>query len=131
MATDEVILAKISQSSTLQGFLQIGEKNYSLNHLSVAKSKIPVRRPTTRGGVYFSDTTAYKVKASTKDLSVISEIPKVMLGPNTDFKPIQIKASLQLDGTTRTVTLVTHLTNTMNSKTMVELNLIVDNVQLE
>jgi len=27
--------------------------------------------------------------------------------------------------------LVTHLTNTMSSKTMVELNLIVDNVQLE
>ena len=131
MTTDEVILAKIAQSSNLQGFLQVGEKNYSLNYLSVTKSKIPVRRPTTRGGVYFSDTTAYKVKASTKDLSVISEIPKVMLGPNTDFKPIQIKASLQLDGTTRTVTLVTHLTNAMNSKTMVELNLIVDNVQLE
>jgi len=130
MATDEVILAKISQSN-LQGFLQIEEKNYSLNHLSVTKSKIPLRRPTTRGGVYFSDTTAYKVKASTKDLSVISEIPKVMLGPNTDFKPIQIKASLQLEGTTRKVTLVTHLTNTMSSKTMVELNLIVDNVQLE
>ena len=131
MTTDEVILAKISQSSNLHGFLQIGEKNYSLNHLAVTKSKIPVRRPTTRGGVYFSDTTAYKVKASTQDLSVISEIPKVMLGPNTDFKPIQIKASLQLDGTTRTVTLVTHLTNVMSSKTMVELNLIVDNVQLE
>ena len=130
MTTDEVILTKISKSN-LQGFLQIGEKNYSLNHLSVTKSKIPVRRPTTRGGVYFSDTTAYKVKASTKDLSVIREIPKVMLGPNTDFKPIQIKASLQLDGTTRAVTLVTHLTNAMNSKTMVELNLIVDNVQLE
>ena len=128
---DEAILAKISQSSDLQGFLQIGERDYSLNHFSVTKSKTPVRRPTTRGGVYFSDTTAYKIKASTEDLSVISEIPKVMLGPNTDFKPIQIKASLQLDGTTRAVTLVAHLTNTMNSKTMVELNLIVDKVQLE
>ena len=131
MTADEAILAKISQSLDLQGFLQIGEKNYSLNHLSIAKSKIPVRKPTTRGGVYFSDTTAYKVKASTNDISIISEIPRVMLGPNTDFKPIQIRTSLQLGGTTRTVTLVTHLTNAMNSEKMVELNLIVDNVQLE
>src|SRR5713226_5196764 len=131
MAMDEILLAKISEILAIQGTLRIDEKDYALEQFSVTKSKIPVRRPTTRGGVYFSDTTAYKVKASTQDLSVISEIPKVMLGPNTDFKPIQIKASLQLDGTTRTVTLVTHLTNVMSSKTMVELNLIVDNVQLE
>ena len=131
MIAGEVILSKISQSSDLQGFLQIREKDYSLNHFSVTKSKIPVRKPTTRGGVYFSDTTAYKVKASTKDLSIIDEIPKVMLGPCTDFKPIQIRATLELDGTTRTVTLVAHLTHAMKSKTMVELNLIVDKVQLE
>ena len=131
MATDEFILAKISESSALQGSLRIGGKGYSLNHFSVTKSKIPVRKPTTRGGVYFSDTTAYKVKASTQDLRVISEIPKVMLGPNTDFKPIQIQTSLQLDGKARSVTLVTHLTNAMNNKTMVELNLIVDKVHLQ
>ncbi len=131
MTIDETILAKISRISDLQGLLQIEQKNYSLNHISVTKSKIPVRKPTTRGGVYFSDTTAYKVKASTSDISILSEIPKVMLGPNTEFKPIQISTNLQLDGETRTVTLVTHLTNAVNSKTMVELNLIVDKIQLE
>jgi len=131
MATDDALLSKISKISELRGTLQIDKKNYSLEQFSVRKSKIPVRKPTTRGGVYFTDTTAYKVKASTQDLSIIDKIPKMMLGPNTDFKPVVIKTNLQLDGINRRLTLITHLTNTMNSKTRVELNLIVDKVNLK
>ena len=131
MATDDALLSKISKISELRGTLQIDKKNYSLEQFSVRKSKIPVRKPTTRGGVYFTDMTAYKVKASTQDLSIIDKIPTMMLGPNTDFKPVVIKTDLQLDGTNRRITLITHLTNTMNSKTRVELNLIVDKINLE
>ncbi len=128
---DEILLAKISEILAIQGTLRIDEKDYALEQFSVTKSKIPVRRPTTRGGVYFTDTTAYKVKAITNDLSIIEKIPKLMLGPNSDFKPIQIKADLQLDGLNGRLTLIAHLTNAMNSKTKVELNLIVDEVNLE
>ncbi len=128
---DEILLAKISEILAIQGTLRIDEKDYALEQFSVTKSKIPVRRPTTRGGVYFTDTTAYKVKAITNDLSIIEKIPKLMLGPNSDFKPIQIKADLQLDGLNGRLTLIAHLTNAMNSKTKVELNLIVDKVNLE
>lgn len=131
MAMDEILLAKISEILAIQGTLRIDEKDYALEQFSVTKSKIPVRRPTTRGGVYFTDTTAYKVKAITNDLSIIEKIPKLMLGPNSDFKPIQIKADLQLDGLNGRLTLIAHLTNAMNSKTKVELNLIVDKVNLE
>ena len=131
MATDDALLSKISKISELRGTLQIDKKNYSLEQFSVRKSKIPVRKPTSRGGVYFTDMTAYKVKASTQDLSIIDKIPTMMLGPNTDFKPVVIKTDLQLDGTNRRITLITHLTNTMNSKTRVELNLIVDKVNLQ
>jgi len=131
MAMDEILLAKISEILAIQGTLRIDEKDYALEQFSVTKSKIPVRRPTTRGGVYFTDTTAYKVKAITNDLSIIEKIPKLMLGPNSDFKPIQIKADLQLDGLNGRLTLIAHLTNAMNSKTKVELNLIVDEVNLE
>jgi len=131
MTADDALLSKISKISQLRGTLQIDKKDYSLEQFSVRKSKIPVRKPTTRGGVYFTDMTAYKVKASTQDLSIIDKIPTMMLGPNTDFKPVVIKTDLQLDGTNRRITLITHLTNTMNSKTRVELNLIVDKVNLQ
>jgi hypothetical protein len=131
MAMDEILLAKISEILALKGTLCIDEKDYTLEQFSVTKSKIPVRRPTTRGGVYFTDTTAYKVKAITHDLSIIEKIPQLMLGPNSDFKPIQIKANLELDGLNGRITLIAHLTSAMNSKTMVELNLIVDKVTLE
>ncbi|MBI3623687.1 hypothetical protein HY212_06445 [Candidatus Pacearchaeota archaeon] len=92
---------------------------------------MPVRKPTTRGGAYFSDTTAYKIKATTNDLSLIPLISKVMLGPNTDFKPLEIKTNLNIDGKSCNIILTTHLTNTMNSGTKLELHLIVDKTKLE
>ena len=131
MATDDALLSKISEISELHGTLYIDQKGFSLERFSVKKSKIPVRKPTTRGGVYFTNTTAYKAKASTRVLSIIDEIPKMMLGPSADFKPILIKTDLQIDGVKRRLTLITHLTNTMNNKTKVELNLIVDKINLE
>ncbi|MBI3639421.1 MAG: hypothetical protein HY223_03810 [Thaumarchaeota archaeon] len=106
-------------------------KEYRLEQTRVAKSSIPVRKPTTRGGVYFSDTTAYKIKATTNDLSLIPLISKVMLGPNTDFKPLEIKTNLNIDGKSRNIILTTHLTNTMNSVTKLELHFIVDKTKLE
>ncbi|MBI1827962.1 MAG: hypothetical protein HY222_04560 [Thaumarchaeota archaeon] len=111
--------------------LYLDGKEYPLDQVNMAKSSIPVRKPTTRGGVYFSDTTAYKIKAITNDLSLIPLISKVMLGPNTDFKPLEIKTSLNIDGKQYDIILVTHLTNTMNSSTKLELHLIVDKTKLE
>src|SRR5207245_4564550 len=114
MAMEEILLAKISEILALQGTLCIDEKDYALEQFSVTKSSIPVRKPTTRGGVYFTDTTAYKIKAATFDLSLISLISKVMLGPNADFKPLKIKTSLSIDGQNRNIILTTHFTNIMN-----------------
>jgi hypothetical protein len=54
-----------------------------------------------------------------------------MLGPNTDFEPILVKTSLNVEGKNNLVILTTHLTNTANTKEMVELNLIVDKVELK
>ena len=131
METDEKILSTLISTQKIKYHLNIDGKEYPLENVSVAKSSIPVKRPTIRGGVYFSDTTAYKVKATTKDLSLIPFISKVMLGPNTDFKPLEIKTNLDLDGKYHAVTLVTHLTNTMNTSTRLELHLIVDKTKLE
>lgn len=124
------ILDKMSQAR-LQYVLHVYDKVFNLEVVSLAKSKIPVRKPTTRGGVYFSDTTAYKMKAKTNDVSIIELLPKLMLGPNTEFGSIEVKTNLELDGVKRGITLTTHVANTMNTKTTVELNLIVDKISLD
>jgi hypothetical protein len=129
MDASEELLAKISQLN-LSYTLHVDGKTLSLENVSLAKSKIPVRKPTTRGGVYFTDTTAYKMKATTTDLSIIDLLPKLMLGPNTEFGSLEVKTSLELDGKKREITLVTHVANTMNTKNTVELNLVVDKISL-
>ena len=131
MEIDENILSKLIQEDNIKYSLFLDGKEYHLDQISMARSSIPVRKPTTRGGVYFSDTTAYKIKAATNDLSLIPLISKVMLGPNTDFKPLEIKTTLDVDGKNRNIILTTHLTNTMNSSTKLELHLIVDKTKLE
>ncbi len=130
MENDEEILTKISHTK-LHYTLHVDGKVFILEDVSLAKSKIPVRKPTTRGGVYFSDTTAYKMKAATNDLSIIELLPKLMLGPNAEFRSLEVKTNLELNGMKRDITLITHVANTMNTKTMVELNLIVDKISLD
>lgn len=127
---DEEILAKLSQLS-LSYTLHVDGKIFNLEKVSLVKSMIPVRKPTTRGGVYFTDTTAYKMKAVTHDLSIIELLPKLMLGPNPEFRSLEIKTNLDLNGTKRDIILETHVANTMNTKDTVELNLIVDKISLE
>jgi|SRR6185312_2765490 len=131
MMENEDVLIKLSEAQNLSCVIHVEEKPYQVQKISIAKSTIPVRKPTTRGGVYFTDTSAYKIKAITGDLSISSEIPKLMLGPNTDFKPIFVKTELSIGGTKQHVTLTVHLTNAVNTKDHVELNLIVDKVDLQ
>jgi len=128
---NEDVLISMTGMTDLAGMLAVGDKQYQVQSMSIAKSTIPVRKPTTRGGVYFTDTTAYKIKASTHDLSIMPEMPKLMLGPNTDFMPILLKTTVLMSGKENQVTLVTHLTNAVNTKEKVELNLIVDKVDLK
>ncbi|WP_245867387.1 hypothetical protein [Candidatus Nitrosotalea bavarica] len=130
MLENEDVIIKVSEAQNLSYVINIEEKSYPVQKISIVKSKIPVREPTTRGGVYFTDIEAYKIKAIT-DLSIKNEIPKLMLGPNTDFKPILIKTSLKIDGKEHLIILTTHLTNTVNTKETVELNLIVDKLDLK
>ena len=131
MIENEDVLIKLSETQNLLGTIHVEEKSYQVSKMSIVKSTIPVRKPTTRGGVYFTDTSAYKIKAVTSDIAISSEIPKLMLGPNTDFKPFFVKIELAVGGTRQPVTLTVHLTNAVNTKDHVELNLIVDKVDLK
>ena len=131
MEIDEGILSKLTEIHDSKYVLFLYGKKYPLLDVSVVKSSIPVKKPTTRGGVYFSDTAAYKIKATSIDMSLVPLISKVMLGPNTDFKPLKIKTNLDVNGQPRNIVLITHLTNTVNSSTKLELNLIVDKTELD
>jgi|SRR6476646_9120917 len=131
MIENEDVLIKLSETQNLSGTIHVVEKSYQVSKMSIVKSTIPVRKPTTRGGVYFTDTSAYKIKAVTSDIAISSEIPKLMLGPNTDFKPFFVKTELTVGDTRQPVTLTVHLTNAVNTKDHVELNLIVDKVDLK
>lgn len=130
MLENEELLKLVSGAQDLSYVIHIEEKSYPVLNISIVKSKIPVREPTTRGGVYFTDVEAYKIKATT-DLSIKNEIPKLMLGPNTDFKPILIKTRLKIENSDKSVIITTHLTNAVNTKDSVELNLIVDKLDLK
>lgn len=131
MIENEDVLIKLSETQNLLGTIHVEAKSYQVSKMSIVKSTIPVRKPTTRGGVYFTDTSAYKIKAVTSDIAISSEIPKLMLGPNTDFKPFFVKTELAVGDTRQPVTLTVHLTNAVNTKDHVELNLIVDKVDLK
>lgn len=126
MEVKEDVMMQLVQSADLKYTLHVDDKTFHLENVSIEKSKIPVRKPTTRGGVYFTDTMAYKIKAATNDMSILSLLPKIMLGPNTEFKPVEVKTKLLVGNETKHVTLVSHVSNTVNTKTRVELNMIVD-----
>jgi hypothetical protein len=128
---NEDLMVQLAKTQNLSCVMYVEEKTYPVRDVSIAKSTIPVRKPTTRGGVYFTDVMAYKIKVITQDLSITREIPKLMLGPSTDFKPILIKTKLTTNGKEHPVTLTTHLTNTVNTKGQIELNLIVDQADLK
>ena len=131
MLENEEVMVKLLEAQNRSYVLDIEAKSYPIQIMTIVKSKIPVREPTTRGGVYFTDVEAYKIKAQTPDISIKNEIPKLMLGPNTDFKPILLRTRLKIGDQEHLVTLTTHLTNSVNTKDLVELNLIVDKVDLK
>lgn len=126
MEVNEEIMSKVIETRDLKYTLHVDEKVFPLDDVSIEKSKIPVRKPTTRGGVYFTDTMAYKIRASTNDMSILALLPKIMLGPNTEFQPVEVKTTLLLGSQTKSLTLVSHVSNTVNTKNRVDLNMIVD-----
>jgi len=130
MLENEDLLREIMERDDLSYIMNFGSRSYSIDNLYIAKGIIPVRKPTTRGGVYFTDTTAYKVKATLSDLSIKEEIPKLMLGPNADFTPIHLVTNMHIGGSDNTITIISHLTNSVYTKEKVELNLIVDRIDL-
>lgn len=134
MTLDENILLEIieTQKSTKLDFvLHMGSKTYPLKNVTITKSSIPVNQPTHRGGVYFSDKFAFKIKGHVTDLSIIPLISKSMLGPNTDFQDLEILTNIEIGNSLKKITFFAHLTNSMQSSSYIELNMILIKIKCE
>ena len=126
MTLDEKILVEIievQKSHKLDYILHLGKVTYLLDSVAIAKSSTPVNRPTNRGGVYFSDTFAFKIKAVVDDLSIAELLSKSMLGPNPEFQELEITTNVPIKDSIKKVTFFVNLTNSMQSSSHIELNM--------
>ena len=109
--------------------LSLDERDFQLEDVSIENSPTPVNSPTTRGGVYFSDKFAYKLKGTINDLSIVPLLTKTMLGPNTEFGEIKINTTLESNNQKKNVTIYANLTNSVQGPSKIQLNMII--VKLE
>lgn len=123
-------LIDINKKQSLEYFLHIDDLSYPLSDVSIINSPTPVNSPTTRGGVYFSDKFAYKIKGTVNNLDVVPLLSKTMLGPNTEFRKIRITTQIIDANKKNTFTIFTNLTNSVQSSSKIELNMILISLEL-
>jgi hypothetical protein len=122
-------LMEFNKKNSPKFTLFVNGKTYPILSTSITNSSIPVNEPTTRGGVYFSDKFAYKMKCVVEDLSVVPLLTKKMLGPNTEFGELKITTQIESDGKSTPVELFTNLTNSVQTPTSIELSMIIVKIE--
>ena len=120
-------LQKIIQKNKAVFNLLISEKIFKIDELEVFENENPVTRPTTRGGVYFSDVKDVKVKATLSDVSVIKNISKAMLGPNKKFLDIFIEV---INNENEKISLTTNLTNTVQNSSKIVMYFLLKDIKI-
>jgi len=123
-------LMKCTVDDSPKFLLHLNDVVYALIDVSIENSPIPVNEPTTRGGVYFSEKFAYKMKGGIDDLSVVPLLTKKMLGPNTEFGELRISGEIQFNGKPVPVNIFTNLTNSVQTPNSIELSMIIVNLEL-
>ena len=123
MSVDLTLLDALMNSVSNSYSLHLNDREYLLEDVIIMNSPTPVNSPTTRGGVYFSDKFAYKIRGTIKDSSVIPQLTKTMLGPNTEFG--EIKITTQAETNSKNVEIYANLTNSVQNKSGIQLNMII------
>jgi len=126
MKNYEIILKKIidiQNSNQINYSLLIDGKSIKLESVSLSNATFPVKKPDVRGGVYFSGTSGFKIKGITRELSLLPSFTDAMLGPNTEFSELEIKTTVTVDDITKDIVLLVNLSNTVQKKDQVELNM--------
>ncbi len=131
-SSEEKILKSLlphQEKQRLNFSILVENKSFPLNDATIQKSPTPVNSPTLRGGVYFSDTYVYKIKGNVTDSTIIPLLSKTMLGPNTEFGDILVKTNIKLDSENADIIFHTNLTNSMQSSSKIELNLLITKIE--
>ncbi len=123
------ILMDFNEKNSPQYKLYLNDDIFPITCVSITNSPIPVNKPTTRGGVYFSEKFAYKMKGVIDGLSVVPLLTKKMLGPNTEFVELKISTTIESDGKSMNLEIFTNLTNSIQTPNSIELSMII--VKLE
>jgi len=121
-------ILKMQADQTLDFKLIIDKNEFDIIDLTIKNETTPVSKPTKRGGVYFSDTTVYKINAVINDLSVSKYLTRAMLGPNTEFQDIIIQPINKKNKQNTDFKIITNLTSSKQSSNKIELNLMVQNI---
>ena len=121
-------ILKMQADQTLDFKLIIDKNEFDIIDLTIKNETTPVSKPTKRGGVYFSDTTVYKINAVINDLSVSKYLTRAMLGPNTEFQDITIQPINKKNKHNTDFKIITNLTSSKQSSNKIELNLMVQNI---
>ena len=132
MSVDSNLFEKLmifSNQNSSKFTLSLNDTDYDLVDVSIEHSSVPVNEPTTRGGVYFSEKYAYKMKGAIRDLSVVPLLTKKMLGPNTEFGELKISTLIEIDKKSLSLEIFTNLTNSVQTPDSIELSMII--VKLE
>ena len=122
-------LIDYNEKNSPQFILHVNDADYHISDTSIANLPIPVNEPTTRGGVYFSDKFAYKMKCVVEDLSLVPLLTKKMLGPNTEFGELKISTDIEDDGKSLSLEIFTNLTNSVQTPTSIELSMIIVKIE--
>lgn len=122
-------LMEFTEKNSQKFTLFLNNLTYPISSTSIINSPIPVNEPTTRGGVYFSDKFAFKMKCVVDDLSIVPLLTKKMLGPNTEFGELKIATQIESDGNPLTVEISTNLTNSVQTPTSIELSMIIVKIE--
>ena len=123
------ILMEFNEKNSPQYQLYLNDDIFPITCVSITNSPIPVNEPTTRGGAYFSEKFAYKMKGEIEGLSVVPLLTKKMLGPNTEFVELKISTQIESNGKSMNLEIFTNLTNSIQTPDSIELSMII--VKLE
>lgn len=116
MLDREFLLGLVKEKTTIRSII-IQDKKFAVNDSQITYSDVPVSRPTTRGGVYHTDTMAFKARLTILDNTISSVLSKTMLGPNQEFAQIEVVVN-------DTMRIFANLTNYVQKSTGFDLNLI-------
>ena len=128
MSEEFTEILKMHAEQNLDFKLIIDKNEFDIIDLTIKNETTPVSKPTKRGGVYFSDTTVYKINAVINDLSVSKYLTRAMLGPNTEFQDIIIQPINKKNKHNTDFKIITNLTSSKQSSNKIELNLMVQNI---